>query len=98
MIVRIAEFGPKPGQEEAVLQMIRSHLGFIAKFPGYQRAYVGTPIHGQRYLLYSEWNSEDDLDRFEAALRSDPQASGLFFGLLGRLTSPPSIARYDIPG
>lgn len=96
MIVRLAQFVPKPGQEESVVAVLRSQLPFIAGFPGCRRAYMATPIHGQGYLLYSEWISEDDVDRLEAALRSDPQASEGFFGLLGRLSTPPLIARFDI--
>ena len=98
MIVQLAQFAPKQGEEESVRQTLRTQLAFVAGYPGCHRAYMATPIHGQRYLLYSEWVSEDDLDRHEAALRSDPQASGEFFGLLGRLSSPPLMARYEIQG
>ena len=96
MIVRIAQFAPKPGQEETVLQMLRSHLVVIAGSPGCRRAYLGTPIHGQHMLLYSEWSSEVDLERLEGTLRSNLQATSDFFGLLGRLSGPPLIARYDV--
>ena len=95
MIVRIAQFAPKPGQEETVLQMLRSHIAFLAGSPGCRRAHLGTPIHGQHLLLYSEWNSEADVERLEGSLRSNPQASSVFFGLLGRLSTPPLIARYE---
>jgi len=96
MIARLAQFAPKPGQEESVTALLRSQLAFTAGSQGCQRAYLGAPIHGQHFLLYSEWASGGDLERHEASLRTDPQASTDFFGLLGRLSSPPTIQQFEV--
>lgn len=96
MIARLAQFNFRPGLEESSLPLLRSHLRFIASFPGCRRSYLGRPIHGQQFLLYSEWGAEEDLQRLEGALRGDPSASSDFFALLGRLAAPPHIAQYEI--
>ena len=98
MIVRIAQFAPRAGHEETVLHLLQSHLSFTERFAGCRRAYLGTPIHGQHVLVYSEWGDEGDVEGLEAALRSDPQASSDFFSLLGKLAAPPAIARYEVEG
>ncbi len=96
MIVRIAQFAPKAGHEEAVLATLRAHVAFAGAFPKCRRAYLGTPIHGRHVLVYSEWDNEADVDRFEAALRTDPGASSDFFSLLAKLGAPPPIARFAV--
>lgn len=96
MIVRTAQYQPKSGLEEAVLASLRSHVGFTRGFPGCRRAYLGTPIHGRFFLVHSEWDREDDVERFEAAVRTDPRASSDFFSLLAKLAAPPAIARYTV--
>lgn len=96
MIVRLAQFTPKAGREESVLQTVRAHLAFTAGFPGCRRAYLGTPIHGQQLLVYSEWSGIGDVDRFDAAVRTDPRASSDFFSLLSSLAAPPHVSRFEV--
>ena len=95
MFVRIEQFAFKPGSEEKGIPLLREHAGFIAKAPGCRRGYLASPIHGTSYMVYSEWASEMDLDRLEATLRSNPAASGSFFGLMSLLRSPPHVARFQ---
>ena len=96
VIARIAQFAPKSGEEEGVLATLRAHRDFVVGVPGCRRAYLGMPIHGRAVLLYSEWGDEADVEGLEAALRSDPRASGDLFGLFGRLSAPMSVARFQI--
>ena len=96
MFVRIEQFAFKPGNEERGLALLREHAAFIAKSPGCGRAYLGSPIHGPAFILYSEWGTETDLERLEATLRMDPAASGAFFGLMGLVKSPPHVARFEV--
>jgi quinol monooxygenase YgiN len=96
VFVRLEQFALKPGGEEKGLPLLREHAAFIAKAPGCWRAYLATPIHGPAHLVYSEWESEVDLDRLEATLRSNPAASGSFFGLMGLVRSPPHVARFEV--
>ncbi len=96
MFVRLEQFALKPGTEERGLPAIREHAAFIARSPGCRRAYVATPIHGTSVLVYSEWDSEADLDRLETSLRMNPAASGSFFSLLPLLQTPPHLARFQV--
>ena len=96
MIARLATFTFKAGLDETSLPFLQSHLRFMASFSGCGRAYLARPIHGQQFLLHTEWADEQDLQRLDAALRSDPNASGDFFALLGRLSAPPHIAQYEV--
>ena len=96
MFVRIEQFAFKPGAEARGLPLLREHVAFSARSPGCARAYVGSPIHGPAHLVYSEWTTEADLDRFEATLRMNPAASGAFFGLMGLVQSPPHVARFEV--
>ena len=96
MYVRIEQFTFRPGAEEKGIPLLREHAGFIAKSTGCGRGYLASPIHGTSFMVYSEWESELDLDRMEATLRSNPAASGTFFGLMGLLKSPPHVARFEV--
>ena len=96
MFVRVEQFAFKAGAEEKGIPMLREHAAFIAKSPGCTRGYLASPIHGTSFMVYSEWASEMDLERMEAALRSNPAASGSFFGLMGLLRSPPHVARFEV--
>lgn len=96
MIVRIAQFAFKPGTEEQGVVLLRDHVAFLARSPGCRRAFLAAPIHGTAHLVYGEWESESEVDSVEAALRSNPEASSSFFGLMGMLQSPPHIARFEV--
>lgn len=96
MFIRIEQFAFKPGTEEKGIPLLREHAAFLARSPGCTRGYLASPIHGTNYVVYSEWPSEADLERMEAALRSNPAASGSFFALIGLLRSPPHVARFEI--
>jgi len=96
MIVRTARFAIKTGLEDSTVPLLQSQLRFIESFPGCRRAYLGTPIHGKDFLLYSEWDTRDDVERLDAALRGDSNSSRDFFALLGRLAAPPHIAQYEL--
>jgi len=96
VFVRIEQFAFKPGSEEKGIPLLRDHTEFIAKAQGCKRAYLASPIHGPAHLVYSEWESEIDIDRLEANLRSNPTASGSFFGLMGLVRSPPHVARFQV--
>ena len=98
VFVRIEQFSFKPGTEEKGIPLLREHAAFIAQSRGCARGYLASPIHGTSFLVYSEWGSEIDLDRMEATLRSNPAASGAFFGLMGLLRSPPHVARFQVLG
>ncbi|TLZ54253.1 MAG: hypothetical protein E6K17_08300 [Methanobacteriota archaeon] len=96
VFVRIEQFAIKPGAEEKAIPLLREHAEFIAKAPGCRRAYLASPIHGPAHLVYTEWESEVDIERLEASLRSNPAASGSFFGLMGLVRSPPHVARFQV--
>ena len=96
VFVRIEQFAFKSGSEEKGMTLLRDHAAFIAKAPGCGRAYLGSPIHGPAFVVYSEWESEVDLDGLEATLRMNPTASGSFFGLMGLVKSPPHVARFEV--
>jgi quinol monooxygenase YgiN len=96
VFARIEQFTFKPGMEEKGAPLLREHARFIARSPGCINGYLASPIHGTSFMVYSEWASEIDLDRMEATLRSNPAASGSFFGLMGLLRSPPHVGRYQV--
>jgi len=96
VFARIEQFAFKPGTEEKGVPLLREHARFIGASPGCARGYLASPIHGTSFMVYSEWDSEIDLDRMEATLRSNPAASGSFFGLMGLLRSPPHVARFQV--
>lgn len=96
LIARVAQFAPKPGEEDHVLLALQSHRDYLAAFGGCRRAYLGTPIHGRQILVYSEWESETDVERLEAALRGDLRVSSDLFGLLGRLSTPMTIGLFAV--
>ena len=96
MFVRIEQFAFKPGAEVNGVSLLLEHGAFIRKSTGCVRAYVASPIHSHAHIVYSEWESESDVDRFEATLRMNPAASGSFFGLIGLVRSPPHVARFEV--
>ena len=96
MFVRVAQFTFRAGTEENGLSLLREDIAFIAKSPGCKRAYLATPIHGPSFMVYSEWDSEADIERFEGAMRMNPGASSTFFGLMPLLQGPAHIARYEV--
>ena len=96
MFVRIEQFAFKPGAEVNGVPLLREHGAFIRKSQGCLRAYVASPIHSHAHIVYSEWESESDVDRFEATLRMNPAASGSFFALIGLVRSPPHVARFEV--
>ncbi len=96
MHVRIEQFAFKAGMEARGVVLLRDHTEFIAKADGCLRAYVAAPVHGLTHLVYSEWETEADLDRLEATLRMNPTASSAFFGLMGIVQSPPHVARFEV--
>ena len=98
MYVRTVQFALKVGAEEKGLALLREHAEFVARFPGCGRAYLAAPIHGMSHMIYSEWDSEADIERLEGALRVDPGASGAFFGLLALVQKPPYVARFEVLG
>ena len=98
MYVRTVQFALKAGAEEKGLALLRDHAGFVARFPGCERGYLAAPIHGTSHMVYSEWDSEADIELLEGALRVDPAASGAFFGLLALVQKPPHVARFEVLG
>ncbi len=96
MYVRTVQFSMKPGAEEKALALLREHTDCIARSPGCGRAYMAVPIHGTSHMVYSEWDSEADIERLEGVLRSDPAASAAFFALLGLVQRPPHVARFHV--
>ncbi len=95
MHVRIEQFAFKAGMEAKGVVLLRDHLEFLAKVHGCLRAYVAAPVHGPTHIVYSEWETEADLDRLEATLRKNPATSSAFFGLMGIVHSPPHVARFE---
>jgi len=98
VFIRLEQFAFKPGTEEKGIPLLRAHAELVARALGCKRAYLASPIHGPAHLVYSEWETEGDIDRLEANLRSDPAASGSFFGLMGLVRSPPYVARFQVLG
>lgn len=96
MFVRVAQFAFRAGNEEKGLALLRQHVAFIAGSQGCARAFLGSPIHGPSYVVYSEWDAEADIERFEGAMRMNPGASSTFFGLMPLLQGPAHIARYEV--
>jgi len=96
VFVRIEQFALKPGSEDRGIPLLREHAEFITRSQGCRRAHLASPIHGPTHLVYSEWDSEVDIERLEANLRSNPAASGTFFGLMGMVRSPPHVARFQV--
>jgi len=96
VFVRIEQFALKPGGEDKGIPLLREHAEFIRRAPGCRRVYLASPIHGPAHVVYSEWESEVDIERLEANLRSNPAASGSFFGLMGLVRSPPHVARFEV--